>query len=168
MLAIACSINVCSSGKVGSKPQSDDAHSSSREAVGEYTQSFYGKWEITKVLGRSNISALNEEEVREQIGKQKEYFASMAVSGNVVVINPVYRITSMNIVEFENGERVNAKKIGIESDTVRRVKIDSSLGRSDFGVFYIKDKDTLIYPIEGCWFEMKRQKAKQEDGVIKT
>jgi hypothetical protein len=155
VVAICCAITSsvsCANGDTRLEGCSN--YNSNKEAVNQLPQSLYGKWKITKLLGHSAIFT-NEVDDEKMIGKEIEYYAEKVIWGNTVIENPVYHITTMPILEFERGNRVNGKKLGIESETIKHVMVDSLTTRADIGV-YIKDSDTLIYPIGGSWFEMRR------------
>lgn len=155
VVAICCAITnsgSCTNGDTSLEVRSN--YNSNREAVAQLPQSLYGKWKITKLLGHSAIFS-NEVADEKMIGKKIEYYAEKVISGNTVIENPVYHITTRSILEFERGHRVNRSKLGIKSETIKFVMVNSLTTRADIGV-YIKDSDTLIYPIAGSWFEMKR------------
>lgn len=76
ILTLGGSINVCVVGKADLYSQGDGMFASNQEVVSQVTQSFYGKWKITKYLGCSYVSELSNEEAGERFrgkGKYRDY-----------------------------------------------------------------------------------------------
>ncbi|MDU4960938.1 MAG: hypothetical protein E6X17_09815 [Sporomusaceae bacterium] len=134
--------------------QANSTCAGDQERAEQVQHSFYGKWEITRYLGSSAVAS-SDVKVEKMIGKQVAYYPDKAIFGTKEIINPVYRVITMSVAEFARGWKVNAKRIGIEGETIQRVRGNSREGRGGFG-FFIKDDDTLIGTAGGYWFEMKR------------
>jgi hypothetical protein len=73
---------------------------------------------------------------------------------------PIYETVKHSKADFESGERVSFKSLGITCDSIYSVSVLQNNGLDwEFtgGYFYIKDKDTLIIPAGGVFFEAVRK-----------
>lgn len=129
-------------------------------------KSFYGNWQITRVVRHSKIVALPDES--KFIGQIMNFsnnesnFVDIDINldNNETKIvpqyfpNPKYTITNMNKKDFILYFNCYPSDLGIDSDTATLFTADTTSKTSH--LIIVKDNDTLIYPNQGVYFELKR------------
>ncbi|MFZ3172976.1 MAG: hypothetical protein WA118_13485 [Carboxydocellales bacterium] len=122
-------------------------------------KSFYGEWEVIKILAYAQIYA--EEEAKGFIGTKLRYQADFTRSGDAVLKEPFYKQTIVSKDDFESGNRVTFKNLGIEGNSIVKITVHKdSVKEYDWkevgSYFYIKNNNTLIIPAGGKFFEVVR------------
>lgn len=156
LTVVACdTVNTQSNGIAFNKHVSEK-----RDQYNQY--SFYGEWEVKRLVDSPPVSMHNDEDINKMIGKKFLYAKEIASSSEHLLQNPVYKISTLSKYDFEVGYKMSLKKLDINSESIVQVMIYPDNTYKDTwdstgNIFFIKDNDTLIlYDIE-C-FEMKRIK----------
>lgn len=123
--------------------------------------SFYGKWQITKMIETSNISALGEEQIDAIIRKELTYSPEMAQYDSNICNNPFNEMTEIEAEEFMIGHKLSLKELGIDDGKVIVIDVYEDNGRKPWdsigNYLLVKSPNTLITMVEGVYFEMQRQ-----------
>lgn len=139
--------------------QKTNDKSSATQQNSNKEKEFFGNWQVKRIVAYSKI--YSEEESQGIIGNKFSYTSNLAKSETGTCENPTYNITKLSRGDFEDGFRVNLDDFDINEDKITQVNITTKNG-SDWdytgGLFFIKDQDTLILPVGGVFFEMKREK----------
>jgi hypothetical protein len=121
---------------------------------------FFGKWvikeKITTVVG---ISALSDKEIKSFLGNTLEYSVSFAKYNNETCNTPTYKKTILSKNDFLTSERISLSKLDIKTNSVTVVEVLDTKGNQcpgTGGLFYIKNKDSLITVIDGTYFKLNR------------
>ena len=122
--------------------------------------SFYGDWEIKRLVAVPPVAADPEKDSKKLIGKKITYSADLVSFGDKVLNNPRYKITTELKQSFESGNRISFESIGYKGDSIVMVLVYAEVHEWDSpgGYFYVKNNDTLILPSDGGFFEMVRTK----------
>ena len=120
--------------------------------------SFYGDWEINRLVAVPPVAADPEKDSKKLIGKKITYSADLASFGDKVLNNPKYKITTELKQSFESGNRISFDSIGYKGDSIVMVLVYAEVHEWDSpgGYFYVKNNDILILPSDGGFFEMVR------------
>lgn len=122
----------------------------------EDQKAFYGNWKVIKSIPTHGIYAeIDESEV---IGVTMKFSNEEAVFGTHSIQNPKYQINNISIADFKGEFRQEPSELGISSNTITYTWISTSNGKDYLlGTFIVKDNDTLIYCVDGVYFEVKRE-----------
>ncbi len=122
---------------------------------------FYGNWEITKLLTTGPVLDRDISELKAIIGKKIVYSKDFIKYDTNIYYKPSYKKTLEYQDDFESGNRVSFKKLGIKDGNIIEVNIYTDNQYKNYlnsigNMFYIKDKDSLILYAMGGYFELKR------------
>ena len=120
--------------------------------VDQTPRPFYGEWEVKKIIGYSKVFAESVGNI--PIGTKVIYSAEWMKYGENYCKKPEYNMTTFKKDDFESGERIDFKDLGINADSI--VQVDVKNCEYSGGYFYIKDNNTLIYVAAGKFFEVVR------------
>ena len=148
--------------------QNQNSQSTTNEIDIKSQKSFYGEWEVKRILAYAQIFA--EEEAKGLIGIKLTYGADVARSANSELKKPFYKQTKVSKNDFESGNRVSFKSLGIEGNSIIEVIVHKdSINEYDWeeigSYFYINDNNTLIIPAGGKFFEVIRTLQTNTDGL---
>ncbi|AOR25039.1 hypothetical protein [Clostridium taeniosporum] len=132
-------------------------------------KSFYGNWQITRVVRHSRIVALPDES--KFIGQIMNFSNNEAKFVDIDIKidndqtkiipiyfpNPKYTITNKTKKEFIRECRCDPSELGIDSDTITFFTAETTSKKPKTSPsIIVKDNDTLIYINQGVDFELKR------------
>lgn len=126
------------------------------------SESYYGVWYITKVLGYGPASVYDEEDIERIIGKEVIYSNEKAGTSSREIKNPHYKETLYTEDEFTNNYNIWLENIGVKSNSIKLVQvfIDKEFHENYFetgGDFFLtENKDMLIMFDQGVFFEMDK------------
>lgn len=114
-------------------------------------KSFYGNWELKKVAGYAEVSAGADNSL---IGVKMSFSSQVATVGDVSYNNPKYTTTNQTQNTMASDYHTNLSKIGVDADSITELDISNQNGEG--ATLFIKDNDTLLYFVEGVFYEVKR------------
>ncbi|AGX44346.1 hypothetical protein [Clostridium saccharobutylicum] len=114
-------------------------------------KSFYGNWELKKVAGYAKVSAGADDSL---IGEKMSFSSQVATVGDVSYNNPKYTTTNQTQNTIVSDYHTNLSKIGVDTDSITELDISNQNGEG--ATLFIKDNDTLLYFVEGVFYEVKR------------
>jgi hypothetical protein len=126
----------------------------------EAGESFFGEWQIEKVLANSRVSTYGNDEINNSIIGKKiilsqgkaTCFGDSIETLNRTAVNPVYVKTVLSKNDFETGYNATFESLGL-GDSITEV---SAADAENGCLFFIKNEDTLILYGGGVFFELKR------------
>lgn len=119
-------------------------------------KSFYGSWKVTKSIPTNGIHATIDES--EVIGLTMKFSSDGVTFGNQSFQNPKYAITNLSIADFREQYHREPSELGLSGDTITCVSVNTTGEQPKFSnSFIVKDNNTLIYCVEGVYFEVKRE-----------
>lgn len=124
-------------------------------------ETFYGQWQIEKVLAFGPVGTYSNDDIKTIIGKKLAFskesascFGDQVDILNNIALNPVYK-KSVNLKsDFESSNRMTFEKLGINGDSI--TEIDAVDAKGNGCTFFIKDDNTLILFGGGVYFELIR------------
>lgn len=135
---------------------------SSQSTNSQATESFMGKWTITKLLfSNPRGSTYDSETINKLIGRELTFTSEKATCfGDDIkyidstILNPVYTKETLSNDDMNVDYRVNFKNLGITTNSIIQVTISSANGACN--TFLIIDNNTLILTGGGDFFQLKR------------
>jgi hypothetical protein len=125
-------------------------------------ETFYGQWEIKKVLAYGPVGTYSNDDIKTIIGKKLTFskesascFGDQVDSLNNTAINPVYKKSVIFKNDFESSNRMTFDKLGIKEDSI--TEIDAVDAKGNGCTFFIKDNNTLILFGGGVYFELNKK-----------
>jgi hypothetical protein len=134
---------------------STNNNNSSQNSANETSKdqkSFYGDWQIKKMAGYARITTGGDESL---IGLKITLSKDLATLGNKFYDNPKYEITNKTKNEVANSFKTNLSDIGVNDNSIDKLDV---LNKEDTDgmTFFIKDNNTLIYYLDGTYYETIR------------
>ncbi|MFL0268096.1 hypothetical protein [Candidatus Clostridium radicumherbarum] len=124
-------------------------------------ETFYGHWQIEKVLAYGPVGTYSNDDIKTIIGKELTFskdsascFGDQVDSLNNTALNPVYKKSVIFKNDFESSNRMTFDKLGIKGDSI--TEIDAADAKGNGCTFFIKDNNTLILFGGGAYFELIR------------
>jgi len=118
---------------------------------------FYGNWLI---VGSScpGICAMSEEEAESWVGLTVTLKESAVVFGDYACHDAAYKSRQVSRLDFFKSSRFDLKELGILAEEVPEVQIscNGQEWTAPGGIILIKDRENLVSPWDGVYFEMKR------------
>ena len=123
--------------------------------VSSSSPSYWGTWQITSSTFGA-YSAMSEEDCSALVGTRFEYFKDYAIYDDQHRLDsPQYCESTQTADDFSSiYQGTSLEMLGIFKDSIQVVAIENASGIGD--TFYIKDKNTLIIPWDGVFFEVQR------------
>jgi hypothetical protein len=116
--------------------------------------SVIGKWKLTKVLDSSEISALDDDEAAQLVGKVITIAKDRVQLGDRVCSSPTFEATRENPQKhMEEQAHASAEKMGLPNP-VTVVQVSCT-------VVFIKSRDRLVVHWKGVFFDAVRQKNRR-------
>jgi len=123
-------------------------------------ENFYGKWIIKEKISKATgVSTLSNEDINSFLGKTVEYSANFAKFDTEKCNSPQYKKTIISKNDFLTSERISFSNLDIKTKNITMVEVVNNNGThclSVGGLFYIKNKDSIITNINGTYFLLKR------------
>lgn len=153
-------------GNTGNNPSinelnTDELNSTTNEQH-EVEESFYGDWQIEKILAFAPVSAYSEDDLKAILGKQLTFskesancFGDELAQLNQTAIKPAYEKSIRAKNDFEADSRVTFDSLGIESDSITEISAVDAEGNGC--LLYQKDNNTLILYGGGVFLELKKK-----------
>lgn len=140
--------------------KSTNSNASSQSTAKESSKdqkSYYGSWKVTKLIPTYGGHATIDEST--VIGTIMKFSSNEAIFGNDSFQNPKYETTSLSATDLREQFHREPSELGFSDDiTITNVRVivtgEEKPKLSDG--FIVKDNDTLIYHVEGVFFEVKR------------
>ncbi|CAG7657510.1 hypothetical protein ACFQI7_35170 [Paenibacillus allorhizosphaerae] len=114
--------------------------------------SYYGEWTVHKFIGSTPISTAVDDSI---IGMKATYTKEKASFDKDKILNPEYNELEITDDDFLKEYRNQLSDIGINSKSVKTVKINNWMNPGSFLI--IKDEQTMIILWNGNYFEMKKE-----------
>lgn len=126
-------------------------------------ETFYGEWQIEKVVGHGTVLAYDEEDIKKIIGKKITYTPDLAKMDDNLCKGPLYEKVTISKKEFESSNHVSFDSLGIKSESIIEIIIytgdnHKNIWDSIASMFFIKDNNTLILFDGGVYFQLDRVK----------
>jgi len=120
------------------------------------SNSFYGEWKVQRPIAYCPIFGMDEETIKNFIGKKAIYKFDMAQFDDEICNNPQYKEEVILDKDFFNGFHVYIKKLGITTDSIKVIEVKDWTNPGSYLI--IKDKNSLITVWDGVFFELVRIK----------
>ncbi len=134
-------------------------------------QQLWGKWAVKRLIPTTTISCWGNEDAKIVVGTEIEYSAKTFRWKDVVTNNATAKVKTITADEFyrENsgsGSRVSFQQLGIPAKETVEISIQHPPAEIIRGTVeipgdsvLIKDKNTIVFPACGLYFEAERVKA---------
>ncbi len=150
--------------QVASEPVSSEAVTVARKAepnlYPDSVSDLFGTW---AVAGSScpGICAMSHEEAESWIGLTATLADSELVFGGYSCRDATYRNQQLSKRDFFRSTRFDLVELGILMEEVQKLTVacEGQEWIAPGGILYVKDRQTLIVPWDGVYFELKRAQA---------
>lgn len=168
--------NSSETNKTGQTPSTSNSNDSKTEQIQQTVQvprtnsstnkntveeTFYGQWQIKKVLASAPVSTYSNDDIKTIVGKKLVFskesancFGDTTDALNNTAVNPTYKKTVISKNDFETNNRVTFDKLGIKGDNITEIDVADTKGNGC--TFFIKDNNTLILFGGGEYFKLSR------------
>lgn len=122
-------------------------------------ESFYGNWEVKKVL-LCRITTVSGAEISKLVGKRITYSDQLAQFDKEVCKHPDYCKRVVTEDDYVFDYRITLQSLGIRGGSATEVVVceGSNSWKTPGRCFLVKDANTLILVGNGFWLELSRTK----------
>lgn len=129
----------------------------------EKKEVFFGEWVIKREIASGRVTEYDEQDIKKLLGKKITYLADMASFENDMLKNPYYEVSTISEEDFFADSYVSLEQLGVKAKSIIRVEVYKNQEYEDppfstGGIFFVKDRDTLILYDGGIYFELTRTK----------
>ena len=118
--------------------------------------SFFGEWEVKRPIAYCPIFGMDEETIKNFMGKKAIYKFDMAQFDGEICNNPQYKEEVISDKDLFEGFHIDIKNLGIPSDSIKVIEVEDWTNPGSYLI--IKDKNNLITVWDGVFFELVRIK----------